>query len=391
MTFTSNKARVFLALALLWLLGLYLRLPILVIPPLAPFINADFHLSQSLLGSLTTLPVLMLSLGALLGSLAIMRLGARNSLALALLLVALTSAGRGLTDHLNLLIMLTLLMGLGIAIMQPALPALLPRWLDSKQLALGTAVYMNGMLMGEFLGAGLTLPLLMPLLENSWQATLLVWSLPALLVAAAIFLPHQREDTTSHDQLNETSWMPDWKDPLLWQMGFLMACSASLFFGTNAYLGSLLQARQETAYLEAAFFWFNLAQVAASLVMLLLAKRWVARRLPLVFATFFSLAGMLGLLLTSGWLSLAFAFVLSFCAGILLILLVALPPQLLPGKQAGRMAAGAFTLAYSLSFFIPLAGGTLADWSGQASHALWLLFTLSLPALWLAWRFPLAR
>ncbi|MDR9469287.1 MFS transporter [Marinospirillum sp.] len=391
MSCNADKARVFLALALLWLLGLYLRLPILVIPPLAPFINADLGLSQTLLGSLTTLPILMLSLGALLGSLAILRLGARNSLALALTLVALTSAIRGMTDSLALLLILTSLMGLSIAIMQPSLPALLPRWLDDRKLALGTAVYMNGMLMGEFLGAGVTLPLLMPLMEGSWRATLIAWSLPALLIVLATFLPRQREDTSSHDTLEETGWIPNWKDPFLWRIGLLLASSASLFFGTNAYLGSLLEERAELNKLEAAFFWFNVAQVAASLLMLVMINHWVARRAPLVVSTGLSLVGMLGLLLTSGWLSIAFAFFLSFWAGVLLILLVALPPQLLSGKQAGRLAAGAFTLAYSLSFFVPLLGGSLADWTGQPSHALWLLFAVSCPALWLAWRFPLAH
>jgi CP family cyanate transporter-like MFS transporter len=384
-----NKGQLLLALILLWLMGLYLRLPILVIPPLSPFINADLNLSQTLLGSLTTLPILMLSLGALLGSLAILRLGARNGLVLALILVAVTSAARGFTDNLAWLLAFTSLMGLGIAIMQPALPALLPRWLDDRKLALGTAVYMNGMLMGEFLGAGITLPLLMPLMENSWQQTLIAWSLPALVIAVIAFLPRQREDTSSSTQVDEKSWMPDWKNPFLWRIGLMLAASASLFFGTNAYLGSLLEERAELNKLEAAFFWFNVAQVAASLLMLVMINHWVARRQPLIASTLLSLAGMLGLLMTSGWLSIAFAFFLSFWAGVLLILLVALPPQLLPGRQAGRLAAGAFTLAYGLSFLIPLLGGRLADWTGQPSHALWLLFSLSLPALWLAWRFPL--
>ena len=44
-------------------------------------------------------------------------------------------------------------MGLGVAMMQPSLPALLPRWLEPKHLAIGSAIYMNGMLMGEFIGA----------------------------------------------------------------------------------------------------------------------------------------------------------------------------------------------------------------------------------------------
>ena len=60
-----------LPLVLLWFAGLYLRLPILVVPALAPSIEADLALSQTALGALTTIPVLMLSLGALPGALLI--------------------------------------------------------------------------------------------------------------------------------------------------------------------------------------------------------------------------------------------------------------------------------------------------------------------------------
>ena len=374
---------------LLWLAGVYLRIPVLVAPPLAPFISDELGLSQALTGALTTLPILMLAVGSMPGSLAIARIGPRNTLALAMVIMVIGSAGRGLSPDTVTLMLTSAVMGFGIAMMQPSLPALLPRWLEPRHMAIGSAIYMNGMLMGEFLGAGITLPLLMPLMENSWQQTLIAWSLPALVIAVIAFLPRQREDTSSSTQVDEKSWMPDWKNPFLWRIGLMLAASASLFFGTNAYLGSLLEERAELNKLEAAFFWFNVAQVAASLLMLVMMNHWVARRQPLIASTLLSLAGMLGLLMTSGWLSIAFAFFLSFWAGVLLILLVALPPQLLPGRQAGRLAAGAFTLAYGLSFLIPLLGGRLADWTGQPSHALWLLFSLSLPALWLAWRFPL--
>ncbi|WP_114418768.1 CynX/NimT family MFS transporter [Marinospirillum perlucidum] len=378
------------ALLLLWLMGIYLRLPILVIPPLAPYINDQFQLSQSLLGSLTTLPIFMLALGAVAGSLSIARLGPRNTLAAALVLLALASTARGLTDELVWLLVFSLGVGLGAAIMQPALPALLSRWLPAKKLALGTAVYMNGLLMGEFLGAGVTLPVIMPLVDNSWQLTLAIWSLPALLVAAALYLLKEKPGSSEEESLEASSqWMPDWKNPYIWQIGLLLAVTASLFFGTNAYLGSLLEAREEEPLLKPAFFGFNLAQVFASLLMLVKATSWIGRRGPLLLSSLGCLVGMLGLLLTSAWLSIAFAFILSFWAGVLLILLVALPPQLAPGKAAGRLAAGAFTLAYSLSFFLPLLGGLLADLTGDPAHALWLLFVVGLTALPLAWRFPL--
>ncbi len=78
---TSSQPPV-LAFVILWFTGLYLRLPILVVAPLTAAINQDLNLPQALLGSLTTLPVLMLSVGAILGSLVIVHLGARNTLAI---------------------------------------------------------------------------------------------------------------------------------------------------------------------------------------------------------------------------------------------------------------------------------------------------------------------
>ncbi|TVP61346.1 MAG: MFS transporter, partial [Halomonadaceae bacterium] len=93
---TTPRLTLVALLALLWLAGLYLRVPVLVAPALAPFMAADLGLSQTVVGALTTLPVFMLAIGALPGSLLIARYGPRNTLVLALLLVAVASAARGL-------------------------------------------------------------------------------------------------------------------------------------------------------------------------------------------------------------------------------------------------------------------------------------------------------
>src|SRR5690554_8125502 len=131
----------------------------------------------------------MLAIGAMPGSLAISRIGPRNTLALAMVIMVIGSAGRGLVPDTFTLMLASAVMGLGVAMMQPALPALLPRWLEPHHIAIGSALYMKGMLIGEFIGAGITLPVLMPPLDHSWRAPLLAWALPALLVAAAPVLP----------------------------------------------------------------------------------------------------------------------------------------------------------------------------------------------------------
>lgn len=351
---------------LLWLAGVYLRIPILVAPPLAPFIGDELGLSQTLTGALTTLPILMLAIGAMPGSLSISRIGPRNTLALAMVVMVIGSAGRGLAPDTLTLMLTSAVMGLGIAMMQPALPALLPRWLEPKNLAFGSAIYMNGLLMGEFIGAGITLPVLMPLLDNSWRATVLVWSLPALLVAAALFLP--KRDLAPPTQ--RTAWLPDWKNPLTLKLGLLLGVSASLFFGVNAYMGALLEQRGEFENLTEALFWYNFAQVFASLLMLKMARHWVGRKAPMIIMLACSLLGTLGTLVFTGWWAIASATLMSFTAGILLIMLVALPPLLVPANETGRLSAGNFLVGYSIAFAIPMLGGLLSDWTGDIRHAI---------------------
>lgn len=353
-------------LILLWLAGLYLRIPVLVAPALAPFIAHDLALSQALTGALTTVPVLMLAVGALPGSLAISRLGPRATVALALMVVAIGSTLRGIAPDALTLLAASALMGLGIAVMQPALPALLTVWLTPAHLALGTAVYMNGMLMGEFIGAGVTLPVLMPLTGDSWRLTLMAWSLPALLVAAALFLPR----VAATGSARRPAWLPDWRNPLTWQLGLLLGASGALFFGTNAYMANILDERGALASLDRTLFWFNLAQVVASLVMLKTSRYWVGRRSMITVMLACAIVSLSLFLLTDGLLSIAFAFLMSLTAGILLILLVALPPLVSASGDTGRLSAGNFTIGYTLSFGLPMLGGVIADATGVPAHAL---------------------
>ncbi len=372
---------------LLWLAGVYLRIPVLVAPPLAPFISDELGLTQALTGALTTLPILMLAIGAMPGSLAISRIGPRNTLALAMLIMVIGSAGRGLVPDTLTLMIASAVMGFGVAMMQPALPALLSRWLKPHHLALGSAIYMNGMLMGEFIGAGITLPILMPLLDDSWRTTLLAWSLPALLVAAALFLP--KRDLAR--PVRRAAWLPDWKNPLTLRIGLLLGLSGSMFFGLNAYMGNLLQQQGHFEKLSEALFWYNIAQVFASLVMLKMARRWVGRRSVIVITAILSILGTAGTVVFAGWAAIISATIMSFFAGILLILLVALPPLLVRPEETGRLSAGTFLVGYTLAFSVPMLGGLLADWTGDIRHAVLVMLGYSLLVLPIAFRLKLNR
>ncbi|PHS45825.1 MAG: MFS transporter [Marinobacter sp.] len=359
----------------------------MVAPPLAPFIGDELALTQALTGALTTLPILMLAIGSMPGSLAIARIGPRNTLALAMVIMVIGSAGRGLMPDTLTLMIASAVMGIGVSMMQPSLPALLPRWLEPHHLALGSAIYMNGMLMGEFIGAGITLPVLMPLLDNSWRATLLAWSLPGLLIAAALFLP--KRDRAK--PLRKVAWLPDWHNPLTLKIGLLLGLSGSLFFGLNAYMGNLLQHQGQFDKLPDALFWYNLAQVFASLIMLKMARYWVGRRGVIATLASISLLGAIGAVMLNGWWSIVSATLMSLVAGMLLILLVAIPPLVVSAAETGRLSAGTFLVGYTVAFCVPMLGGVVADWTGDARHALMLMITYGLLVLPLAFTLNLER
>ncbi len=372
---------------LLWLAGVYLRVPVLVAPPLAPFISDELALSQALTGALTTLPILMLAVGSMPGSLSIARIGPRNTLALAMVIMVIGSAGRGLVPDTLSLMIASAVMGFGVSMMQPALPALLPRWLEPHHLALGSAIYMNGMLMGEFIGAGITLPVLMPLLDNSWRATLVAWSLPALLVAAALFLPKRDRARP----VRKPAWLPDWHNPLTLRLGLLLGLSGTLFFGLNAYMANLLESQGQLDKLPEALFWYNLAQVAASLIMLKMARRWVGRREIIATLASIAIIGAIGAVVASGWWSIISATLMSLVAGMLLILLVAIPPLVVSASETGRLSAGTFLVGYTVAFVVPMSGGLVADWTGDARHALLMMIAYGLLVLPLAFTLDLER
>ena len=167
-----------------------LRLTLLAVPPVLPLIHRDLDLDEKGVAALSGLPVLLLGLAAVPGSLLIARVGARRALLIGLATIGLASALRGVGPSAPVLFAATLAMGAGIAISQPAFPALVRQWFPHL-VTRATGFWSNGLLVGELLSASLTLPLVLPLV-GSWEASFVVWSVPVLVTAVlvAVGTPH---------------------------------------------------------------------------------------------------------------------------------------------------------------------------------------------------------
>ncbi|HEU0166641.1 MAG TPA: MFS transporter [Chloroflexota bacterium] len=343
----------------LWLAGISIRITVLSIPPLLPAIHDRLHLDEKAVGLLTALPVLLLALAAVLGALVIHRLGARLALLLGLAGIALAGAARGIGPSVYVLFPMTFLMGCGIAICQPALPALVAQWLPER-VPLGTATYSNGLLVAEALGAGLTLPLILPAVGGSWPLALACWSLFVvftMVVVAAITRPVPVEAWPARQ------WWPAWQDPQTWKLGLLMGMGAIPYWVPNAFLPDFLRSAGHSELIAVTLTSLNLAQLPASFVVALV-PRLVQRRWPLVLGGVLILAATAGLLLSAPTLAPIWAAALGFVAGMHFILNLALTPLIADPGDVHRLSAGIFSISYSLTFLAPLVGGALWDATG---------------------------
>ncbi|HWB51781.1 MAG TPA: MFS transporter [Stellaceae bacterium] len=352
-------------LCLLWLTGMQLRLTVLAVPPVLPLIHRDLALSEKAIGALSALPVLLLGLAAVPGSLGVARLGARRACLLGLAIVAAASAARGVGPSAPMLYGMTLAMGIGIALMQPTLPTLVSEWFPARA-GFATAVYANGLLIGEAVPAAVTIPLVLPLLDGSWTASFMFWSVPVALTAALLWLttPHHARDRL----VMTVRWWPDWRDRRLWQVGFLLGGTGGLYFSANAFIPDYLHATGRPELVGPCLSALNVGQLPASAIVLTFARRLAGSRAVLVASTLLA-AAAIAVFLARPDLAVVAAGILGFCGGLQLVLSLALPPLLAPAHEVHRMSAGMFAIGYLTSFAMPPIGGAIWDLTGVPATA----------------------
>ena len=76
-------------------------------------------------------------------------------------------------------------MSVGVAIMQPAMAAAVRDWVPNRA-TFATAVYTNGLIIGEIIPVAMMLSVVLPWFDGSWRPALGVWSIPLMAIAAAV-------------------------------------------------------------------------------------------------------------------------------------------------------------------------------------------------------------
>jgi len=364
---SQSRPRFRITLLLLWLAGNGLRLTILAVPPVIPLIHDSLKLNATQIGILTGLPSMLFAFAAVPGSLLIARLGVRTALAVGLAVTAIGGALRGAIPDVAWLYAMTIAMGAGVAVMQVTMPPAVRAWFPER-IGFATAVYTNGLLIGELIPVALMLPLVLPLVGGSWQWGFVVWSVPVAVIAALVLV---LAPATANGQAPATSrrWWPDWNSHLIWRLGIMLGTINATYFATNAFLPDYLRSNGQSEWISASLTGLNGGQLPASLLLLAFAGRLERKAWPYVACGLLCMVSTAGIVFGSGIWIVVSATLQGFAASAILILILALPPLLSAPDDVHRVTAAMFTISYSCAVIVPVISGLAWDLSGTASMA----------------------
>ena len=375
------KRQALLLLAIV-LLGLNLRPALAAIGPLLDRIQLDTGLDHVTASLLTSVPVVIMGLGALACGPLRRRLGDNGGILLGVLLIALASLLRGLLPEASTLLVSAVLAGAGIAFVQALLPGLIKSRFaaDSGRLI---GFYSCAIMAGAAFGAAFT-----PWLAQSlgWAWALAGWTLPALL-AAAVW--RRAAPSAGASAVASAPPLVAWRWPRAWLLmsffGIGTAGYTLVLAWLPPYYTALGWSAQASGLLLAAL---TLCEVVAGLLLSSLLPRFPDRR-PLLAAVLLSLlAGLIGLQLAPETLVVPVALLLGVgIGGLFPLSLVVAQDHLDDPRQTGDLLAFVQGGGYLIAACAPLLAGLLRHYSTDLSLSWQLMALATLVLMGMAVRF----
>lgn len=271
-------------LAALALVAFNLRSVLTSVAPVEVDIQAATGWNDVTIGSLTTLPVLLMGVCALLVPWIARRVGRRRTVWLAMLVLTIAMTIRLAALVPGVLHLSAVLGGIGIALAAGLVPGIVREQMPD---AIGsvTGLWTAAMFTGAALAAGLTVPLAH--WTGSWQIALAVWAIPAALawlVWTLVERPFAERGERSGGGLNLRE-LP-WRNRTAWALTGYTMVNSIVFYSAIAWIATSYDERgwsQESSGLL--FAVSSAGQIAAALALPWIAQRFKATRLLLSITT----------------------------------------------------------------------------------------------------------
>lgn len=208
-----------------------LRMAIVGIGPLIEPLRHSLGVSRGVAGLLTTIPFVCMSVFAFTGTYVIARIGYARLIELCLLVLALASGLRAAMPDATLLLIMTVPIGLALALAGVALPPVVKHAFSERSGA-ATGAYVGAMGFGAAVASVTAVPLAQAL--GGWRQALAVTALPALL-AIPMWRRSRAGNVPRHVQ--GSLRRPPWRTSVL--LALVFGLQSICFVGTIAWVAPL--------------------------------------------------------------------------------------------------------------------------------------------------------
>jgi CP family cyanate transporter-like MFS transporter len=332
---------------------------------LLPRIESSLDVSHAVAGLLATIPVLCMGVFAPAAPRVLRVVGSHRAVVLSLTVVSVLGLLRAFAPGAPLVLVLTVPVGVGIAIGGTVLPVVVREELPTRP-ALGTGAYTSGINIGAAIASVTAVPLA---LIEGWRTALVVYAIAAGVVAVAWA---KRRDAPERSVV-ERAPLPFGR-PIAWLLAAIFALQSSLFYGFNAWLAEVYVDRGWSQAASGGLVAVvNTTALVFGLATAVLADRVGSRRAYVgAAAAAATVAGaFFAADLPGAW---AWGVLLGSALGILFTIVMTLPLDAAEHRsEVAAMTSVMLGLGYVVSAFAPAVLGLIRDRTGSFTLSLVLL------------------
>lgn len=375
----ATDGRWLAVVAALVLVGLAFRTQALIIGPLVGQVQAELGMSHGVAGLLGTIPVLCMGLLAPLGPVLAASIGPKLGVALCVTLVAVFGVARAFLPDAATVLLATVGIGVGMAVVGPILPMIVRARLPNHPAA-GTGAYVVGFVIGGTIAAAIAVPLAGAF--GGWRWSFAIVSAAAFASLAAWLWLAPRDE--GHVRVAPKRPSLPWRRPSAWLLGAIFGSQSILFYGSITWLASV-HVERGWGEADAGGLIALLAGIGlvSTLAIPLLADRFGTRRSQLTFAALLSLAGALVVALTpaeppGSLITIGATLLLGLGIGAYFPLALTLPVDVAgDAGDAASISAFMLLIGYLLAATSPVVLGLVRDATGNFGSVAWILVAVS--------------
>jgi CP family cyanate transporter-like MFS transporter len=351
-----------------------LRAPITGLGPLVGDIHSQTHLSNTITGLLSALPLLAFAALSPLTPRIAHRIGMEYTLMASLVLLTAGIVLRS-SPSVTTLFVGTLVIGLAIAVGNVLLPSLIKRDFPNH-VGMMTGAYSVSMNIFGALASGISIPLSIGA-GLGWRGSLESWALLAG-IAVLFWLPQLRNRI--HYASIPARGGSIWRSGLAWQVTLFMGLQSFLFYINAAWLPELLHERgMSIATAGWMLSGMQFVSLPFSFIVPIIAGRSLNQRGIVAATVLFHLIGYIGLLMGSTELTWLWMICIGIAVGSSISLALAffgLRTQ--DSRQAAELSGMAQSVGYLLAAIGPILFGFLHDVTHDWSFSLMTLVIISI-------------